>query len=73
MATKTKIVFLAEAGLLSSQVHPNDVLIMIEGVDESSVTAAMGEAERKLTRSFEPSSLAGAVGSIPPEKLTDGA
>src|SRR5690349_18881520 len=71
MATKANIALLAEAGLLSSQVpaRPNDLLIVIEGVDESSIAAAMGETERTLKESSEPPATPGTIASMPSRSL----
>ena len=71
MATEANIALLKEAGLSSSQVHvrPNDLLIVIEGVDKSSVAAAMGETERTLMQSSAPSLQADATTFIPLRSL----
>jgi succinyl-CoA synthetase alpha subunit len=71
MATEANIALLKETGLSSSQVHvrPNDLLIVIEGTDESSVAAAMGETERTLMQSSAPSLQADATTFIPPRSL----
>jgi FdrA protein len=71
MATKANIALLAEAGLLRSQIHgrPNDLLIVIEGVDEASVMAAMTEIERRLAETSAPSSRADPTCLISPRSL----
>src|ERR1700752_2174980 len=52
MATEANIALLAEAGFLNAQfsARPNDILIVVEGVDEPSIAAALGEAERVLQK-----------------------
>jgi FdrA protein len=71
MATEANIALLKEAGLSSSQIHvrPNDLLIVIEGADESSLATAMGEIERTLTGSSAPSLQADASTFISPRSL----
>jgi FdrA protein len=74
MATEANIALLAETGFLNAQLsaRPNDILIVIEGVDEPSIAAALGEAERVLQKSNAPSSPAGAFASLPPTSLQMG-
>jgi succinyl-CoA synthetase alpha subunit len=74
MATEANIALLAEAGFLNAQfsARPNDILIVIEGVDEPSIAAALGEAECALKNGDAPSSPAGAFTSIPPTSLQMG-
>jgi FdrA protein len=71
MTTEANIALLKEAGLSSSQIHvrPNDLLIVIEGADESSLATAMGEIERLLTGSSAPSLQADASTFISPRSL----
>ena len=74
MATEANIALLAEAGFLNAQVsaRPNDILIVIEGVDEPAIAAAIGETERTLKKGNEPSSPAGAFTSLSPTSLQMG-
>ena len=71
MATEANIALLKEGGLSSSQIHAraNDLLIVIEGGDQSSVAAAMGEIERTLTGSFAPSLAVDATTLMAPRSL----
>ena len=71
MATEANIALLVEADLLSSQVpaRPNDLLIVIEGIDEPSVAAAMGETERTLMGNSEHPSGTGPITSMPSRSL----
>jgi len=50
MATENNISLLVEAGLLSGAVppSPNDLLIVVEGRDESATTTALDAAEAML-------------------------
>jgi len=74
MATDANIALLTEAGFLNAQfsARPNDILIVIEGVDEPSIAAALGEAERILKKGNELSSPASAFTSLPPTSLQMG-
>jgi succinyl-CoA synthetase alpha subunit len=71
MATEANIALLAEAGFLNAQLsaRPNDILIVIEGVDELSIATALSAAERVLKNGNAPSSPAGAFTSLPPTSL----
>ena len=71
MATEANIALLVEADLLSSQVpaRPNALLIVIEGIDEPSVAAAMGETERTLMGNSEHPSGTGPIASMPSRSL----
>ena len=74
MATQANIALLAEANLLNEQVpaRPNDLLIIFEGADEASITAAMRETEFALQETPETPAAAGAIPSIPPTSLQMG-
>jgi succinyl-CoA synthetase alpha subunit len=67
MATAANIALLAEAGLVAPHMppHPNDILIVVEGVDESLIVAAMRDAESYLREAAQPSSAARGIPSIP--------
>ena len=70
MATQSNIALLAEAGLLSEHVRagPNDLLIVIEGGDESSIIAALREVEFVANESSEPA-VTGTIRPMHPTSL----
>lgn len=73
MATENNISLLVEAGLLSEAVPPgpNDLLIVVEGGDESSTDAALASAETML-RAKSVDSGDGSVRRVPPRSIEMG-
>jgi FdrA protein len=74
MATEANIALLAEAGFLNARfsARPNDILIVIEGVDEPSIAAGLAAAERILKNGTAPSSPAAAFTPLSPTSLQMG-
>ena len=74
MATKANLDLLAEAGLSSGDIQPrpNDILLVIEGHDEKSISQAMNEAKSALHGSNMPAATASSVGTIRPTSLAMG-
>ncbi|HEY5731886.1 MAG TPA: acyl-CoA synthetase FdrA [Anaerolineales bacterium] len=70
MATENNISLLVEAGLLTNVISPspNDLLIVVEGKDDSSMGAALDSAESMLKQKSTGSS-EGEVRSVPPRSL----
>lgn len=70
MATENNISLLVEAGLLAQAVPPtpNDLLIVVEGKDESSVNEALDSAEAMLKQKSAESG-EGGVRRVPPRSI----
>jgi len=73
MATENNISLLVEAGLLAQVVSPipNDLLIVVEGKDELSVSAALAAAEAMLKQKSA-ESREGGVRHVPPRSIEMG-
>jgi FdrA protein len=73
MATENNISLLVEAGLIETAVHPspNDLLIVVEGKDESSTSAVLDQAEAML-KAKSTSTGEGGVRRIPPRSIEMG-
>lgn len=73
MATENNISLLVEAGLLAEAVppSPNDLLIVVEGADDSSVGAALDQAEAMLKQKSSESG-EGGVRRVPPRSIEMG-
>lgn len=73
MATENNISLLVEAGLLASAVppSPNDLLIVVEGKDEASVSGAFDSAEAML-KAKSTESGEGGVRRVPPRSIEMG-
>jgi succinyl-CoA synthetase alpha subunit len=80
MATKGNLRLLAEAGLSSANIvpRPNDILLVIEGVDDEAIAQAMNEAQAELrgsgapaatTSSIRPTSIAMGIEDMPDANL----
>ena len=67
MATENNISLLVDAGLLAAAVppSPNDLLIVVEGSDDSAVQAALSEAEILLTQRHDESTESGTQAMAP--------
>ena len=67
MATENNISLLVEAGLLANAVSPspNDLMIVVEGKDDSSTGAALDQAEAMLKAKSTEAGESG-VRSVPP-------
>lgn len=70
MATENNISLLVEAGLLATVVppSPNDLLIVVEGTDNSSLSAALDQAEAMLKQKSAESS-GGGIRRVPPRSI----
>ena len=55
MATEANIELLTEAGLIESAIapQPNDLLIAIQGDDDTAIAMAIGQAETSLNESHQ--------------------
>lgn len=73
MATENNISLLVEAGLLAAVVppSPNDLLIVVEGEDDSSVSGALDQAEAMLKQKSSESG-EGGVRRVPPRSIEMG-
>jgi len=73
MATENNISLLVEAGLLATVVppSPNDLLIVVEGEDDSSVSGALDQAEAMLKQKSSESG-EGGVRRVPPRSIEMG-
>lgn len=73
MATENNISLLVEAGLLASAVppSPNDLLIVVKGKDEASVSGALDSAEAML-KAKSTESGEGGVRRVPPRSIEMG-
>lgn len=73
MATENNISLLVEAGLLATEVppSPNDLLIVVEGQDDSSTGAALDQAEAMLKQKSADAS-EGGVRRVPPRSIEMG-
>ena len=71
MATQVNIDLLQEAGLLTEKMpaRPNDVLIVVEGIDDVAIAAAMQVAESSLTAAPAPTGAPGAAPALVPSSL----
>jgi FdrA protein len=73
MATENNISLLVEAGLLQGRVppSPNDLLLVVEGQDDSAVSAALDHAEAMLKQKSTESG-EGGVRHVPPRSIQMG-
>lgn len=73
MATENNISLLVEAGLLATVVSPspNDLLIVVEGTDNSSMSAALDQAEVMLKQKSAESG-EGGIRRVPPRSIEMG-
>lgn len=73
MATENNISLLVEAGLLASAVHPNpnDLMIVVDGKDDSATGAALDQAEAML-KAKSTESGEGGVRRVPPRSIEMG-
>ncbi len=74
MATENNLSLLREAGLLTGQleVKPNDLLIVLQGDDETALAAALQEAEAALNQSPTPQAAGGGPRRISPRSIAMG-
>lgn len=70
-ATQVNIDLLRDAALLTEQMpaRPNDILIIVEGADESEISAAMQNAESSLVEASAMPATGGAMSAIVPSSL----